>query len=683
MKATINYTIKGVEFTIETWPDEITVEPMPKLILDYMLPKKVYGDDPMTQGIIEPVVPFMWGVRVDNSGYGFANNLAIDSAQPKIIESTAGANIDFKLLGTYINGERVENTLNINFGDIPPNSCATAGWKMMCSLTGDFSDYTATFKHSDALGGEATSLLEEIRTHVLVHEFMNDQPGKDSMFDFLIDDDDDGMPDMIIDSECDDQPVTSVSAAMVGTPAPENPAVQIIPDESVQGCVYISVGDPLGNERQLMRIVRSDGKMLNSHNFWLQENRIHLVDHDPTAAGYTVVYRYQSPVEIADVNAVNITSSSAVIEWTTSRSADSLVKYGPEPGNYALQKYDSENVTPHRIGLSGLNANMTYYYVISSTDPSENTNQSSEYNFTTLAAPDTTQPVIANVSATFIANDSATISWDTDELSDTLVKYGVEIGNYTMTMSNETDVTSHTIELTGLPSSTTYYYVVNSTDPSENTNESAEYSFTTIPTDTTPPIANAGPDQTVANGTYVIFNGSESYDHVGIVKYVWDFDELGGVGVDAIGVVSTYMYPRPGVYNATLTVYDAANNTDSDKAVIYVTGVTTSDVNVSVGTLFTDFEDDPANNSAYNTSAPDDVDINKAIGFEISANGTPNTTAVFIIVLSRPAMPEDTLYILKDEEWINVTDMHGASWCVDSNNTRVIRLVLRFQMEIL
>ena len=95
--------------------------------------------------------------------------------------------------------------------------------------------------------------------------------------------------------------------------------------------------------------------------------------------------------------------------------------------------------------------------------------------------PDTTPPVIANVSATSITKDSATIIWETDEPSDSMVKYGTQSGNYVEIAYNASYVTRHNIVLTGLIPNTTYYYVVNSTDPSNNSAQSTEHSFKTFP----------------------------------------------------------------------------------------------------------------------------------------------------------------------------------------------------------
>ena len=93
--------------------------------------------------------------------------------------------------------------------------------------------------------------------------------------------------------------------------------------------------------------------------------------------------------------------------------------------------------------------------------------------------PDTTPPVITNVNTSAITSNSATITWTTDELSDSLVKYGTTSGNYQYTKPDASYVKSHSIILTELSATTTYHYVVSSTDQSDNSAESIEYDFKT------------------------------------------------------------------------------------------------------------------------------------------------------------------------------------------------------------
>jgi beta-lactamase superfamily II metal-dependent hydrolase len=94
------------------------------------------------------------------------------------------------------------------------------------------------------------------------------------------------------------------------------------------------------------------------------------------------------------------------------------------------------------------------------------------------APPDTTPPVISNVQATAVTATGATITWTTDEPSDSVVEYGLTT-SYGSSVSNATDVTSHSIPLGGLSSNTLYHYRVKSTDPAGNTATSTDHSFQT------------------------------------------------------------------------------------------------------------------------------------------------------------------------------------------------------------
>ncbi|RJS79013.1 hypothetical protein CW713_08860, partial [Methanophagales archaeon] len=92
---------------------------------------------------------------------------------------------------------------------------------------------------------------------------------------------------------------------------------------------------------------------------------------------------------------------------------------------------------------------------------------------------DTTSPIITNITVINITNNSATVKWDTDEIADSVVKYGKAPGIYTEIERNPLFVGNHTIALAKLSPGTKYYFIVNSTDRSVNSAESLEYSFTT------------------------------------------------------------------------------------------------------------------------------------------------------------------------------------------------------------
>jgi hypothetical protein len=90
--------------------------------------------------------------------------------------------------------------------------------------------------------------------------------------------------------------------------------------------------------------------------------------------------------------------------------------------------------------------------------------------------------VISNVAAPAanLTSTGATVTWTTDEPADSQVEYGTASGNYSNSSPlDETDVTSHSVTLSGLAASTTYYYRVKSRDPSGNLATSAEQTFHT------------------------------------------------------------------------------------------------------------------------------------------------------------------------------------------------------------
>ncbi len=85
-----------------------------------------------------------------------------------------------------------------------------------------------------------------------------------------------------------------------------------------------------------------------------------------------------------------------------------------------------------------------------------------------------------------------------------------------------------------------------------------------------PPVADAGPDRTVDEGSLVTFDASASYDaEDDLFSYVWTFDD----GSTAAGMTVSRLYPQDGVFQVTLTVTDTAGSTDSHSLVVTVNNV--------------------------------------------------------------------------------------------------------------
>lgn len=109
--------------------------------------------------------------------------------------------------------------------------------------------------------------------------------------------------------------------------------------------------------------------------------------------------------------------------------------------------------------------------------------------------PDTTPPIISNVQATQITQNSANISWDTDEASYfNTVEYGLDVNYGTdISQSYNTNLTNRMIPkpsilLTNLNEFTTYHYRVKSCDLFSNCAYSGDYNFTTTQKENHAPI---------------------------------------------------------------------------------------------------------------------------------------------------------------------------------------------------
>jgi hypothetical protein len=103
--------------------------------------------------------------------------------------------------------------------------------------------------------------------------------------------------------------------------------------------------------------------------------------------------------------------------------------------------------------------------------------------------PDTIAPIISNIQVPVLGTTNATVTWDTNELANSFVDYGLtntyEIG----TMTDPTSVFAHTVPLGGLLPGTLYHFRVRSADASGNEAQSTDRTFTTVVVpDTTAPV---------------------------------------------------------------------------------------------------------------------------------------------------------------------------------------------------
>src|SRR3989344_3050449 len=111
----------------------------------------------------------------------------------------------------------------------------------------------------------------------------------------------------------------------------------------------------------------------------------------------------------------------------------------------------------------------------------------------TGVALDTTPPTISSISSSGVTTSGATVSWNTNEASDTQVEYGATTSYGSQTTRNPSLLTSHSATVSGLSPAATYHFRVKSRDSAGNLAMSSDSTFTTnsLP-DTTAPSVPSG-----------------------------------------------------------------------------------------------------------------------------------------------------------------------------------------------
>ncbi|MBI1999003.1 MAG: fibronectin type III domain-containing protein, partial [Parcubacteria group bacterium] len=116
----------------------------------------------------------------------------------------------------------------------------------------------------------------------------------------------------------------------------------------------------------------------------------------------------------------------------------------------------------------------------SQSDPDGSRADMGAYPFAgTLPSVDITPPTISGVTASNITQASSTVSWTTNENTDSQVEYGLTTSYGSTSALNAALVTSHSVNLSELTAGTVYHYRVKSKDAAGNVATSEDQSFTT------------------------------------------------------------------------------------------------------------------------------------------------------------------------------------------------------------
>ena len=284
----------GLVVTRDLDPVTLTVKPSPQLDLTYFMQRDIYGDDPLTKDVVEPMVPAEFALLINNVGYGDATNVRMTTEQPKIVENEKGLLIDFELLSSQVNGGdktlALGSSVPADFGTIPAHATSYAQWWFTSTLLGHFLDYDVQATHLTSYGNEDLSLLNEVTIHELIRSINTKDVAGNPLKAWLVNDikDREDLPDMLYLSDGEIEQVSMAKSATITRTDQTHCTLTVEPGEKEWN--YGSVNDPTAGRQDILSIVRDDGVEIDLRNIWqtdrtlrdgmdpIKENRIHFAD---------------------------------------------------------------------------------------------------------------------------------------------------------------------------------------------------------------------------------------------------------------------------------------------------------------------------------------------------------------------------------------------------------------------
>ncbi len=189
------------------------------------------------------------------------------------------------------------------------------------------------------------------------------------------------------------------------------------------------------------------------------------------------------PPVISGVSVVNITSSSAVVSFSTNEEAYVQVEYGQNSLLGSLTGLTTVSSKYHAVTLANLSGGTSYTYRMIAKDLSGNQVLSEILSFKTKDGSDPNEnpdaPIkFLEITLSNVSNTSVTVNWTTDKSSTGFIEYGPGY-TYAFNGFDPSSATNHAVQLTGLSPSTLYRYRLTAVDASNNRVRSGVLMFKT------------------------------------------------------------------------------------------------------------------------------------------------------------------------------------------------------------
>ena len=278
------------------YPVSLQVKPSPELDLTYFMQRDVYGDNPLTPDVVEPIIPAEFSVLIHNKGKGAANNVRMITKKPEIVENEKGLLIDFDIISSSLNGGEktmaLDDDIATQFGTIAAGTASYATWDLTASLMGHFTEYDVSVTHVTDYGNPDLSLLDRVTIHELIHS-MNATIGDKVYRAWITNDvpDAEDAPDHIYFANGTDEELMTLSEETRMERIDATHYRVTVPTNVPRNWFYTAVANPAGKYAKILSITdETNNRPLDAANFWTTDYtmkdgidpqldyRLHIVD---------------------------------------------------------------------------------------------------------------------------------------------------------------------------------------------------------------------------------------------------------------------------------------------------------------------------------------------------------------------------------------------------------------------
>ena len=256
------------------FPVSLQVKPSPELDLTYFMQRDVYGDNPLTPDVVEPVIPAEFSVLIHNKGKGDANNVRMITKKPEIVENEKGLLIDFDIISSSLNGGEktmaLDDDIATQFGTIAAGTASYATWDLTASLMGHFTEYDVSVTHVTDYGNPDLSLLDRVTIHELIHS-LNATIGDKVYRAWITNDEPDAedAPDHIYFANGTDEELVTLSEETRMERIDDTHYRVTVPTNVPRNWFYTAVANPAGKYAKILSITdETNNRPLDAANFW-------------------------------------------------------------------------------------------------------------------------------------------------------------------------------------------------------------------------------------------------------------------------------------------------------------------------------------------------------------------------------------------------------------------------------